>query len=61
MTIVTEKCICQEQLGLKCPTIIHLSWCPDSYVFKEQMEARKKANWFKRLFMYNPENHPYGY
>jgi hypothetical protein len=56
-------CICHDQIPLDKDrrVYVHLSWCPQSYVYKEEMERFKKASWLKRLFMYDPRKHPYGY
>lgn len=61
-----KKCICRDQLFLglinrDIPIRLHLSWCPQSYVYKEHAEAYKKAPWWKKPFMYKPWEHPYGY
>ena len=62
MKNLPTKCICRDQLDLRSENIIcHLSWCPQSYVYKEDMEAYEKAPWWKKLFMYKPWKHPYGY
>lgn len=60
MTITTQKCICQEQLCLDHAIIVHLSWCPDSYEYQEDMKRYKNAPWWKKPFTYKPWKHPYG-
>ena len=57
-----DKCICHFQLGYSKDTAIicHLSWCPQSYVYQEDMARYKKAPWYKKPFMYKPWNHPFG-
>lgn len=54
---MNKKCICQDELMLSRPTIVHLAWCPESYFYKEFVEEYIKAPWYKKLFMRDPRKY----
>lgn len=51
-----EDCICGQYYPVKDTPIFHLSWCPQSFEYKNYKEKYVKQNWFKRLFLQNPLN-----
>lgn len=55
-----EKCICKEEIPVEI-VYVHLSWCPQSYVYKEDMMKYNNAPFWRKLFTYNPKKHPHGY
>ena len=58
-----NKCVCRDELCIEStePIYVHLSWCPESYVYKKEMAAYNNAPFWRKLFMYNPKNHTSGY
>lgn len=54
----TDKCICKDELMMKIEQVVcHLSWCPDSYFYKEAVEEYVRASWFRRLFLRDPRKY----
>ncbi len=51
-----KKCLCCYELG-RDTIILHLSWCPESYFYKEMVEEYEESNWFQKLFKIDPRRY----
>lgn len=50
------ECTCREELGMRDDQklVLHLSWCPEGYNWKEMKQEYDSAPFWKRIFMKNP-------
>jgi hypothetical protein len=53
---MNDKCICKEELGRE-TIFLHLSWCPQSYFYKEAVEEYIAAPFWEKWFMRDPRKY----
>ncbi len=51
-----ENCICKKELSREV-IYLHLSWCPESYVYKDAVKEYENAPFWKKWFMYDPRKY----